>query len=276
MDIVSKNRARIASTRIIAILCLFCALHAGADEGADWINSLTSNKEPGTFAPPPAMHLAYRFGWHGIQAATADVHLSFPKKNILEIDATGGTTGLPRVLFKLDVSHQATENKLTLRPIHFDQEEKYRSDTVNTRVNFEQTQLISVREKTPSDQPAKPNTFKFSPVFDMASALLWIRSQPLKDGDTESLVVWPSDSPYLVTVKVLGRETLKIGGRDKDAIKLELHLEKIDKKMQLKPHKLFKSGRGWLSDDDKRVPLRIEVDIFIGYVFAELESLQEE
>jgi hypothetical protein len=46
--------------------------------------------------------------------------------------------------------------------------------------------------------------------------------------------------------------------------------------MQLKPHKLFKSGRGWLSDDDKRVPLRIEVDIFIGYVFAELESLQEE
>jgi hypothetical protein len=276
MDIVSKIRAHIAATRIVAILCLFCSLHARAEEGTDWINSLTSNKGPGTFAPPPPMHLAYRFGWHAIQAASADVRLSFPKKNILQIDATGGTTGLPRVLFKLDVSHQAVENKLTLRPIYFDQEEKYRSETVNTHVSFEQTQLTSVREKIPGDQSAKPNTSTFSPVFDMASALLWIRSQPLKDGDTESLVVWPSNSPYLVTVKVLGRETLKIGERDKDTIKLELHLEKIDKKMQLKPHKLFKSGRGWLSDDDKRVPLRIEVDIFIGYVFAELESMVEE
>jgi hypothetical protein len=276
MDIVSKNRARIAATRIVAILCLFCTLPAGADEGTDWLNSLTSNKGPGNFAPPPPMRLAYRFGWHGIQAANADVRLSFPKKNVLAIDATGGTTGLPRALFKLDVSHQATENKLTLHPIRFDQEEKYRSETVNTRVSFEPTQVTSVREKIPGDQSTKPNTFKFSPVFDMASALLWIRSQPLKDGDTESLIVWPSNSPYLVTVKVLGRETVKIGGQDKDAIKLELHIKKIDKKMQLKPHKLFKSGRGWLSDDDKRVPLRIEVDIFIGYVFAELESIQEQ
>ena len=46
--------------------------------------------------------------------------------------------------------------------------------------------------------------------------------------------------------------------------------------MQLKDHKLFKGGRGWLSDDDKRIPLRIEADIFIGYVFVELESMQME
>jgi uncharacterized protein DUF3108 len=276
MDNVSKSRARVAAVRIIALLFLLGAFVADAQEGADWINSLTSNKGPGNFAPPPPMRLAYRFGWHGIQAATAEVHLSFPRKNILEIDAKGGTTGLPRALFKLDVSHQAAENKLTLRPIHFDQEEKYRSETVKTRVNFEPTQVTGIREKIPGDQSPKPNTFKFSPVFDMATALLWIRSQPLKDGDTESLVVWPSNAPYLVTVKVIGRDTVKIGGRDKEAIKLELHLEKIDKKMQLKQHKLFKSGRGWLSDDDKRVPLRIEVDIFIGYVFAELESMEEE
>jgi Protein of unknown function (DUF3108) len=276
MDIVSKSRTRIAAARIIAILFLFGAFAAGAEERADWINSLTSNKAPGDFALPPPMHLAYRFGWHGIQAATADVHLSFPKKNILEIDAEGGTTGLPRVLFKLDVSHQATENKLTLRPIRFVQQENYRSETVKTSVNFEPIQVTGLREKIPGDQSPKPSTFKFSPVFDMATALLWIRSQPLKDGDTEAIVVWPSDAPYLATVKVIGRDKLKIGGRDKDAIKLELHIKKIDKKMQLKEHKLFKSGRGWLSDDDKRIPLRIEADIFIGYVFAELESMEED
>jgi hypothetical protein len=276
MDIVSESGARNTVARIITIFFLVGAFAANAEDSADWINSLTSGKGPGNFAPPPPMRLAYRFGWHGIQAATADVRLSSPTKNTLQIDAKGGTSGLPRVLFKLDVSHQATENKSTLRPIHFVQEEKYRSETVKTNVEFEPTQVTGIREKIPSDQPSKPNTFKFSPVFDMATALLWVRSQPLANGDTESIVVWASNAPYLATVKVVGRDAVKIGGRDKGAIKLELHISKIDKKMQLKEHKLFKSGRGWLSDDDKRIPLRIEADIFIGYIFAELESMEEE
>ena len=275
MDPISKSRACCTLVYRLAIL-LLAVLAANAEERADWISSLTSNKGPGNFAPPPPMRLAYRFGWDGIQAATADVRLSSPTKNTLEIDAKGRTSGLPRVLFKLDVYHQATENKSTLRPIHLIQEEKYRSETVKTSVNFEPTQVIGLREKIPSDQPAKPETFKFSPVFDLATALLWVRSQPLRDGDIESIVVWASNAPYLATVKVIGRDSLKIAGHDKGAIKLELHIKKIDKKMQLKEHKLFRSGRGWLSDDDKRIPLRIEADIFIGYVFAELETMEEE
>ena len=90
------------------------------------------------------------------------------------------------------------------------------------------------------------------------------------------MVVWASNAPYLATVKVIARDMIRIAGRDERAIKLELHIKKIDKTMQLKEHKLFKGGRGWLSDDDRRIPLRIEADIFIGYVFAELESVVEE
>jgi len=276
MDLVSKSRARFTLVQLIAVLLLAGAFAAYADESVDWVKSLTSNKGPGDFAPPPPMRLVYRFGWDGIQAATADVRVTSPGKNTLQIDAKGGTSGLPRILFKLDVYQQATENASTLRPIHFFQEEKYRSETVKTSVDFEPTQVIGLKEKIPGDQLPKPNTFKFSPVFDMATALLWVRSQPLKNGDTESIVVWASNAPYLATVKVIGRDTVRIAGRDERAIKLELHIKKIDKTMQLTEHKLFKSGRGWLSDDDKRLPLRIEANIFIGYVFAELESVVEE
>jgi hypothetical protein len=45
--------------------------------------------------------------------------------------------------------------------------------------------------------------------------------------------------------------------------------------MQLKEHKLFKGGRGWLSDDEKRIPLRVEADV-LGDVFAELQSMRLE
>jgi hypothetical protein len=271
-----KSRAHYPFAWVLATLILTFVRLVFADENPEWTKSLTSGKGPGSFQPPPPMRLIYRFGWSGIQAATADVHFYSPTRDTFEVEATGGTSGFPRELFRLDVYHRATENKFTLRPIHFYQEERYRSATVKTNVDFTHDQVTGLREKIPSDQPSKPNIFKFSPVFDLTTALLWVRSQPLVDGETESIVVWASNAPYLATVKVLGRDTIKIDGRRQRAIKVDLKLNGIDKKMRLKGYKLFKGGRGWLSDDDKRIPLRIEADIFVGYVFAELQSVQFE
>jgi Protein of unknown function (DUF3108) len=276
MDTYPKSRAR----HPLAWMCLLFLLGTGpeiwADESPDWLGSLTSAKGPGSFAAPPPMRLVYRFGWSGIQAATADIHFFSPTQTTFEVDASGATSGLARALFRLDIYHRATENKTTLKPIHFFQEEKYRQEIVKTNVDFLPDYVTGLREKIPSDRPSKPNVFKFSPIFDLTTALLWVRSQPLENGDTESIVVWASNAPYLATIKVLGRETVKINGQKQNAIKLDIRLKGIDKKMRLKDHKLFKGGRGWLSDDDKRIPLRIEADIFIGYVFAELASMQVE
>lgn len=276
MDTHSKSRAHDPFFWLLVMLVWTVVRLASADEIPEWTKSLTSGKGPGSFVPPPPMRLTYRFGWSGIEAATADVHFYSPTRDTFEVEVTGATSGFPRQLFRLDVYHRAMENKLTLRPIHFYQEEKYRSATVKTNVDFTHDQVTGLREKIPSDQPSKPNIFKFSPVFDLTTALLWVRSQPLVDGETESIVVWASNAPYLATVKVLGRDTIKIDGQKERAIKVDLKLNGIDKKMRLKEHKLFKGGRGWLSDDDKRIPLRIEADIFIGYVFAELESVKFE
>src|ERR1700722_19375816 len=276
MDTYPKNRTLDPLAWIFVIFLFGSTQEVRADPSPAWARSLTSDKGPGKFTALPAIRLAYLFGWSGIQAATADIHLFSPSRNTLEMDASGATSGFPRTLFRLDINHQAKETKRTLRPIHFFQEEKYRSETVKTNVDFDADQVTGLREKIPSDHPPKPTVFKFSPVFDMTTALLWVRSQPLADGDSESIVVWASNAPYLAMIKVVGRETIKIDGQKQKAIKLDLNLKRIDKKMQLKDHKMFKSGRGWLSDDDKRVPLRIEADIFIGYVFAELESMQLE
>jgi hypothetical protein len=247
-----------------------------AEERPDWSGSLTTAKGPGNFAPPPPMRLAYRFGWVGLQAAKAEIQFLSQTPTTLEIDAVGATSGLARTLFKLDIYQQTIEDKMTLRPIHLFQEEKYRSRTVRTNVEFGSNQLTGLREKIPSNYPDMPKIFKFGPVFDIACALLWVRSQPLAEGETESIVVWASNAPYLATIAVLGRDTIKVNGHEERAIKLDLKLNGIDDQMDLEECKLFKGGRGWLSDDAKRIPLRIEADIFIGYFFAELESAQIE
>jgi hypothetical protein len=261
----------------ILILLLGCVATAAAApaDSPDWTRLLTTNKGPGKFTPLPSLHLAYRFGWSGLTAAKADMHLT-SKRNTYEIDAAGGTVGFPRSLFPLDVAHQAVADRSTLRPIHVYQEEKYRSETVRTTIDFTPREVTSLRQTFPAKDPPKPRTFDASPAYDLQSALLWIRSQPLGEGDQEMLVAYPSNAPYLATVRVLGREKIRIAGQDRAAIKVDLKLNAIDKNLKLKAHKRFKSARGWLSDDDLRIPLRIEADLFIGYVFAELESLEKD
>src|SRR5260370_9546209 len=104
---------------IVAIILLAPRCVAYPEETPNWASSLTSDKGPGNFTAPPPMRLAYRFGWSGLQAAKADIHLFSPTRNTFEIDAAGGTFGLPRALFTFALYHQPTENKTTLRPIHF-------------------------------------------------------------------------------------------------------------------------------------------------------------
>ena len=58
------------------------------------------------------------------------------------------------------------------------------------------------------------------------------------------------------------------------SIKVDLQLNKIGKNRELLPHKKFKHANVWLSDDTDRLVLRIETQIFIGTVFAELQSVQ--
>jgi hypothetical protein len=47
----------------------------------------------------------------------------------------------------------------------------------------------------------------------------------------------------------------------------------LGKKLELEPHRKFRRATVWISDDANRIPLRIEAQIFVGTVFAELEAV---
>ncbi len=108
----------------------------------------------------------------------------------------------------------------------------------------------------------------------MHSTLLYVRSQPLREGDVYRVVVYPATSPYLATLTVTGREPITIAAGTYQAIKLDLQLNKIGKKRELGPHKKFRRASIWVSDDSDRLLLRIEASIFVGKVFVELQSVR--
>jgi hypothetical protein len=125
---------------------------------------------------------------------------------------------------------------------------------------------------------AKPWTFTRLPgVRDLFAAMLFVRSQQLRNGDQLRLTVFPDQNPYLVDLTVAGRDTLTILGKKTPAIRFTLRIRTIETRGpntgRLAPHGKFRSGRVWMSDDARRLPLRAEVDVFIGSVFAELSTL---
>jgi hypothetical protein len=234
---------------------------------------------PETVGPFPLIRPfsgVFRFGWSDIGAASAKARLWYSGDNII-VEVEGGTVGLARTLWQLDARHKAVILTEGLKPVAFEQVEKYANKKVRTQAVFKPDGLWRKRAVTPSPKNvAKWKRIKVEPIRDVISAMLLIRSQALNNGDKIGVAAFPGDAPFLVEVTVAKREQIKIAGALRKTIKLDFQIQRIDlkNKDRLAPHGKFRSGSVWLSDDEDRIPLRAEVYIFIGYVFGELVSLR--
>jgi hypothetical protein len=257
--------------RILPTIFAFLAF-CSSSFAENW-EATISKDPPGNFPELRPLRASYRFGWSGLTAATGDVHFTKPSENKFQLDGTGRTIGFVRALWKLDVSYQAAATAGTLRPIEAQQVESYRSKKIVTHLTFTNNGVTRVRTDGKSAEEAKTRQFNFPNLFDLFSAMLYVRSQPLKDRSVYRVVAYPATNAYLATVTAVGREKISVHAGSYSAIKLDLQLKRIGKHRQVEPHRKFRRGTIWVSDDAERLLLRIEAQIFVGTVFAELQSV---
>jgi len=240
---------------------------------ADWQAKLS--KEPaGNFPELRPLRASYRFGWSGVPAATGEIHFTKPSDDRFQLEGTGRTTGFVRALWKLDVTQRAIANSHTLAPIETQQSESYRSKKIVTHLAFTNSGVTRARTEGQGDKAeTKSKQFAFPNLFDLHSAALYLRSQPLKEGSVYRLAVYPATNAYVAIIKVIGREKISVRAGIYNAIKLDLQLMRVGKHLQLEPHKKFRRGSIWVSDDAERLVLRVDAQIFVGTVFAELQSV---
>jgi hypothetical protein len=244
--------------------------------GESW-ETTVSPFAPGSFPELRPLRAQYRFGWGGFTAATAEVRLAKSSPDRFRLEGTGQTIGLVRTLWKFDAQQTAVADSRTLRPLKVREAETLRSKKRITELTYTQAGVTSQREETRgASVTAKTRRFDFPNVLSLHSALLYLRTQPLPDGAVQRIVVYPATNAYLGTITVLGREKLTGPTGTYDAIKVDLKLAKVGKKRELEPHKKFRRATVWLSNDSDRLVLRIEAQVFVGTVFAELQSVQFE
>jgi hypothetical protein len=266
-------RSRVRNVASIFSLVL---LFVSAALGAKWEATVTASSPP-SFPEPRPLHAKYGFGWSGFPGATADVRLTKLSGDRFQLEGTIQTTGLVRALWKFDGTHSSRVDGGTLHPLEMKQVENVRNRKTVTSLSFDSSGVTSRETETPGKSAGpKIRRFDFPNLFDLYSALLYLRSQPLQDRSIQRIVVYPATSAYLATVTVLGRERLTGPSGTYNAIKLDLQLSKIGKNRELEPHRKFRRATVWLSDDPDRLLLRIQAQIFVGTVFAELQSVEFE
>lgn len=263
-------------TRIRLTRCTTAILLASCTTvfAANWQATL-STQPAGNFPELRPLHASYHFGWSGLSAATGEIQFMKASDDRFELDGTGRTTGLVRALWKLDVNYRAIANAQTLAPVEVQQTENYRSKRIITHLTFSPAGVTRSRtEGEGTGTETKARQFALPNLFDLHSAMLYLRSQPLGQGNVYRLAVYPATNAYLAIITVAGRENISVRAGTYKAIKLDLQLKRIGKNLELQPHRKFRRGTIWVSDDPERLIVRIEAQIFVGTVFAELQSVR--
>lgn len=236
----------------------------------EWEPTLTKTA-PGAECDWPDFEAVYTMGWSGVPAARVEVK-SAHKGTEIQLDASGATVGLARTLWKLDFTHSSRADATSLWPIAMKQEEIYRKETKRLAIAYARDKSVRTNEEVPGDGP-KTRTVKYADLRDMHSALLYLRSRAFAEGDVTQILVLPGNAPSLAAITYKGKEEIQVMGEKRMALRFDLGLKKINKLGVIEEQAKFRRASAWFSDDRDRIPLRIEGEVFIGVVFAELESI---
>lgn len=238
-----------------------------------WEKTITK-KPAGPYKAKKYCKLHYKMSWNG-SLNSGEYTIEFKQNSgankTVEVHSSGKSSGLVRKLFPYDFNAVSKYNGSTLRPVSYHIWEKTKDSTKQLDGYFSGNTVTLNKVKTDLDtKKATPSKQKYSytNLFDLFSSTLYIGSQPLKNGDTINLVSYPFDRPYLITVKVLGREV----HNGQNCIKLDLKIRKINKDRSLTTYDKMKSTTMWLSDDANRIMVDLRAKIFIGEVRATLHS----
>ena len=254
------------------------------DPYADWDASLTPVASV-PFAPIDPFEATYRFGWQGVSAGGATVSVSISEDSSGKQDpanhsrrrivASGGPNEWVRKLWNYHVNYQGEAGINGQVPSWFHMDESLAKRMMVSDALFTPGAVFASHRFITESQP-----WLYTPlpgIRDLFAAMLFVRSQPLNTKDHLRLTTFPDRNPYLVDLTVAGHDTINIMGREVKAIRFDLLIQTIETMGpnigRLAPHKKFRSGRVWMSDDSRRLPLKAEVDVFIGSVFAELVKI---
>lgn len=211
----------------------------------------------------------YRGSWLGIPVASAEIQtvpLFMNGKKYYHATLQASTSKYLEFVWKMRDSVESVFDSQTMQPHRFVFRQRENRKNTDTTASFDPaTQKWSVRRQ----EGAKIRDFDFTSdnTLDPISAVYLARSVDFKIGDTLRLEVFGGKSRYLVLLDVVSKERITIGDNSLDAYKIVPRVQNLSREGYAER---VREVTVWISADDRRRPVRIVTQAFIGNVIIEL------
>ncbi|WP_408914518.1 DUF3108 domain-containing protein [Christiangramia sp. SM2212] len=209
------------------------------------------------------------YGLFNASYATLKVNeTNINNKPVYHVQGIGKSTGLLSLFFKVDDDYQTYIDKRTGKPYRFIRKINEGGYTKDLEINFDhQANKAYVHNRETSDRKtySVPNN-----VHDMLSSFYYIRNQidsdRLKTGDEMRLNMFIDDENIDFKLVFLGREVIKTKFGKVATLKFRPYV------LAGRVFKEKESLTFWISDDKNKIPVKIEADLAVGSLDADLEA----
>ncbi|HUH29443.1 DUF3108 domain-containing protein [Gelidibacter sp.] len=191
-------------------------------------------------------------------------------KDVFHVVGKGWTTGAIRWFFKVKDRYESYFDKQTGMPYKFIRNIDEGGYTKDVEIEFDhaasKAHVNNKKTKTKQSYAIEEN------VQDMVSAFYYLRNNyntnTIKEGDVVSLNMFFDEENYNFKLKFLGREDLKTTFGTIKTLKFRPYV------MAGRVFKEQESLTLWVSADDNKIPLRIQADLAVGSLRADLEAFK--
>ena len=235
---------------------------------------VTAGRGAPSFPLQDGEHLSYRVSWAIVAGAgeiKVEAHLDPAVPDRLVVTTTTATRRLARLLLPFEATANSVYDLASGKLQSLDEASTVRAKQTSHQVAFDYASRAAIY--TPHGEKSVPRTLALpaGDPTDLILGLLQTRSWNLKPGESrDALVLW-DDEFYELTVHAVRDEEVGTPLGKFNTIVLEPRMEKTA------PKGMFKRGssvRVWITQDDRRLPVKFEVEFKIGTGTATLDAYQ--
>ena len=182
----------------------------------------------------------------------------------------GKTTGLARWFFKVDDYYESYFDREKIIPYKFIRNIYEGGYTKNIEINFDQEKLIAnINDKKNNTITKLPFNYN---AQDLVSSFYYLRKyfprNEFKLNESFVINMFFDNDNYIFKLKYLGKEII-----DSKFGKIEC-LKFIPMVQSGRIFKEQESVTIWISNDKNRIPIRVQADVIVGSIKADLENFK--
>lgn len=220
------------------------------------------------FSFPAKQTYTYAVDWRVFPAATATLHLEADGEKE-RLTATGDTIGAINLIFRVSDKFQSTFDREKGCTAEFDKQTIEGRRQINSTLKMDYTDGKSILDERnlTTGQTKHLESGIPSCVTDLLTGVFYASSQPMTVGQSFQIPVSDPLKTVVVTMKVEGREELKLPSGTYKTVRVQPTADAGVVK-----------NRGqiwiWYTDDDRHLPVQMRARSFWGTITFRLASLE--